>query len=589
MRVPTRSRQLLCVVAAAAASMLPQAAAAQSPQVVVRAVTAADGRPVLDLKPDDISLRVDGRDREVKALELVGGPAAARAAMTPSANPSAAPLPAPYATNTVAAPAAGGREFMIAIDDEGIAPDRDHLVRQAVKTLVSTISPADTISVVAMRRDGSSLPATTDRAAVAEALDRISATGSSTESLLDLGCRTKVILAGLGSLLEGAPVRRTILLFSSGVTTPTGDKIRESLGKEKDANEAMCQVRQRELDDLSRVARSSPASVYVIFVPEAVANRAHLQIGEAGLENVAGATSGEMIRMTGSGEDAMARIGQTAGIYYLATLADGGDKDAQRVDVRASRDGVRVTGRPLARPAAAAAATAGTPKEMMQVATVYRDVPIRAAGFVSRQPASKDLKVVALFEPDTAATKLTAAMVGLFDETGALKAQWTAQPAELERSPVTAVLAAPPGTYRMRVAATDATGKGGTTDYNLSVQLRQAPPVSLSHMLLGVGQGGFAPKLAFTSADAAALGFIEIYGVAKDARVETTFEIVTSGGEVKGSGQGTIGAGAGDDARIAYGGFGLATLEPGDYTMRATINVDGKQAGIATRTLRKLN
>jgi hypothetical protein len=55
-----------------------------------------------------------------------------------------------------------------------------------------------------------------------------------------------------------------------------------------------------------------------------------------------------------------------------------------------------------------------------------------------------------------------------------------------------------------------------------------------------------------------------------------------------GSGQGTVGAGAGDDARIAYGGFGIATLEPGDYTMRATINVDGKQAGVVTRTLRKL-
>ena len=125
-------------------------------------------------------------------------------------------------------------------------------------------------------------------------------------------------------------------------------------------------------------------------------------------------------------------------------------------------------------------------------------------------------------------------------------------------------------------------------DYDLSVELPDAAPVKTSHMLLGVGQGGFAPKLAFTSADAAAIGFIEIYNVAKDAKLEATFEIIKADGEVMGSGQGTVGAGSAEDARIAYGGFGIATLEPGDYTMRATINVDGKQAGVATRTLRKL-
>lgn len=584
MRVLPRSQTVLCMIVAAAVSILPAIAAAQSPQVVVRAF-ASDGKPILDLTAAEITLRVDGRDREIKTLDLVSAPVPA----TGSATSGTPALPAPYATNAGAAAPSGGREFMIAIDDEGIAPGRDKLVRDAVKALASTISPADSISVVALRRGGLSLPATTDRAAVLEALARISATGSSTESTVDFGCRTKVVIAALGSLLEGAPVNRTILLFSSGVTTPTGDAIRESLGKEKDANEAICQVRQRELDDLSRVARSSAAAVFVVFVPEAVANRAHLQIGEAGLENIAGATSGEMIRMIGAAEGPMARIGDTAGIYYLATVAGLDGQQVQRIDARVKREDVRVSARPLASAAPAATAKAGTPKEMIRVATVYRGVPLRAAAFVSRQPGAKDLKVVALFEPDAAAAKLTAAMVGLFDEKGTLKAQWTAQPKELAGAPVLAVLAAPPGKYRMRVAASDASGSGGTTDYPLEVRLIDAAPVTLSDLLLGVGQNGFAPRLAFTSADAAAIGFIEIYGVPKDAKVDATFEILLPGGEVKGSGQGTVGAGSGDDARIAYGGFGLASLDAGDYTMRATISVNGKQAGVATRTLRKLN
>jgi len=554
--------------------------------VVVRAVT-SDGTPVLDLNPGDVTLRIDGSERAIKSLELVrpsAGAAAGGEAPSPAASGS---LPAPYTTNE-AAGSAGGREFLIAIDDDGIAPGRDSLVRGAVENLMSHLPSSDAIGVVSLRRGGPRLAPTRDRTASNAALAKIVASGAVTESIVDFGCRTKAVLSGLASILDGAPANRTILLFSAGVTPPTGEQIRESLGKRKDADEAVCQVMQRDLDLVGRSAAASPAAVYVVFVPEAVANTEHLRTGEAGLENVAGVTGGEMIRMVGSAGTAMNRIAETAGFYYLASFEDRLPSEIRRVDARVNRDGVKVVARPVGEPAGATTGKAGSPRDMIRVATVYRDVTVRAAGFASRQPGTKDLKVVALFEPEDPSVKLTAAMVGLFDEKGALKAQWTAQPAELLRTPVVAALAAPPGKYRMRVAATDASGRPGTTDADVMVELPDAAPLTHSHMLLGVGQGGFAPKLAFTSADAAAIGFIELYGVSKDAKIDVTFEILKGDGEVLGSGQGTVGAGPGDDARIAYGGFGVATLEPGDYTMRATITVDEKQAGVVTRTLRKL-
>jgi hypothetical protein len=224
---------------------------------------------------------------------------------------------------------------------------------------------------------------------------------------------------------------------------------------------------------------------------------------------------------------------------------------------------------------------------MIRAGTVYRDLPIRTGGFVSRQGPS-ELKVVVLFEPEDPATRLASAVVGLVDDKGTVKAQWTAQANDLARSPATAALTAAAGRYRLRVAAVDTSGKGGTTEDDFILQLTEMPPIRLSSMLLGVGQGGFSPKLAFTSADAAAIGYVEVYGTTKDAKVETTFEIVKPDGEVMGSGAGTVGAGSAEDARIAYGGFGIATLAPGDYTMRVTVSVDGKPAGIASRTLRKL-
>ena len=43
-----------------------------------------------------------------------------------------------------------------------------------------------------------------------------------------------------------------------------------------------------------------------------------------------------------------------------------------------------------------------------------------------------------------------------------------------------------------------------------------------------------------------------------------------------------------EDARVVFGGFSIATLEPGDYLMRAIVSIDGKVAGTVSGTLRKV-
>lgn len=551
-------------------------------RVVVRAVT-SDGQPVLDLKASDVSIRIDGRDRKVTALELVRPSAASAPTAAAPAAPPPSNLPAPYASNAAAsAGATGGRELLILIDDEGIGTGREEPVRQAVTQLVQSLSPADRVGLLVLKQGGVNIAPSTQHAAVTAALPKIVTTGSSSESAMDLSCRTKVILGTLGGLFRDAPVERTVVLFSAGLSSTTGDQMRTF-----ESDSGVCQIRTNDLEELGKSATASPAQLVVVYHVEGMANPANLRNAQAGLENVAGVTGAEMFRMSGNAESIAERIAASAGTYYLASI-EGAPGPARRVDARVSRDGIRVHARPIAPAAAATTAKAGSPRDMIRTATVFREVAIRAAGFASRQQNAKELMVLALFEPEDPSVKLTAAIVGLFDEKGTLKAQWTARPEELQRSPIAGALAVAPGKYRMRVAATDASGKGGTTDYDLLVELPDAPPLETSHMLLGVGQGGFAPKLAFTSADAAAIGFIELYGVSKDAKVDASFEIIKADGEVLGTGQGTVAPGKGDDARIAYGGFGIATLEPGDYTMRATITVDGKQAGVATRTLRKL-
>lgn len=55
----------------------------------------------------------------------------------------------------------------------------------------------------------------------------------------------------------------------------------------------------------------------------------------------------------------------------------------------------------------------------------------------------------------------------------------------------------------------------------------------------------------------------------------------------RGAAPGVVRSASSEDSRIVIGGFDIATLEPGDYTMRAKISVGGKLAGTASRTLRK--
>jgi len=98
---------------------------------------------------------------------------------------------------------------------------------------------------------------------------------------------------------------------------------------------------------------------------------------------------------------------------------------------------------------------------------------------------------------------------------------------------------------------------------------------------------GFAPRLQFTN-EPVAIGLLEIYGVPRGATVSVDLDVVaTPQGDPLATAPTQIGTGNGEDARLAIGGFSIASLPPGDYLMRATVTLDGKPVGKVVRTLRK--
>jgi hypothetical protein len=312
-----------------------------------------------------------------------------------------------------------------------------------------------------------------------------------------------------------------------------------------------------------------------------------------GLEHLAGITGNWIIRLVGDSSPAMARLAEATSGYYRATFAP---QDSERngairsLSVKVNRPDVGVFSAPnIVIPPARGSRSASkpsAPRDMLRVGSVYRDLPMRAAAYVSRESADDRARVVVLVEPIDAAS-LKAAAVGLYDDKGKLVAQATADQENLASTPPTIALVVKTGTYRMRVAATDEGGRAGTVDSALDVRLAGEGPLKVSSLVLGVAvEGRFAGRLQFHD-EPTAVAYLEIYGVPK-GELSATLELAESvDGPAAVSGAMRITGEPSDDQHVALGGIPIGSLPPGDIIVRAVVSLNGVPVGTASRTLRK--
>jgi hypothetical protein len=261
------------------------------------------------------------------------------------------------------------------------------------------------------------------------------------------------------------------------------------------------------------------------------------------------------------------------------------------VSLKINRPDVAVTIRPgilipSARGGKSAAKTAA-PRDMLRVGDAYRDLPLRAAAFVSREGAADKARIVVMVEPIETGASLNAAAVGLYDEKGKLTVQATADQESLARTPPMIATMAKMGTYRLRVAATDAAGRAGAVDSALDVKLTGDGPLTLSSLVLGVAEEGrFAGRLQFYD-EPTAVAYLEIYGVPKGA-LSADLELAgMEGGPAAVRGAMRIAGEPSDDRHVALGGIPIGSLPPGDLVVRAVVSLDGVPVAAVTRTLRK--
>jgi hypothetical protein len=283
------------------------------------------------------------------------------------------------------------------------------------------------------------------------------------------------------------------------------------------------------------------------------------------------------------------------GSHYVATFEpEANERTGQmaRLEIRTPRDGVTVrTAGEVAIPKAeaAAAATAVTPRQMLTTTASFTTLPLRAAGFASRGEGGR-VNVLAMLEATEPGVKFTAVGAGLVDTAGKLVHSATADEKQLAAQTVTLALAGMPGTYRLRVAATDANGRSGAVDYTIDATLTEAGTLKFSSMILGaVGGTGCTPRLQFTSADENICAFIDMYGQ-PTAQMTATLEIVPAAGgaPVQKAQIGGSTTSQPDRFQLIAAPVAIGSLAPGDYQVRATIGMQGQADARIVRTLRKV-
>ena len=551
------------------------------------AVVGGDGAPVADLQAADVKVRIGGRERPVRSLQLVSFSGSSGAA-------AAVELPPPFGSN---ASSKTGRTMVLAVDEDSFRPGREAPLRAATDGLIAGLGPADRVALLTLPFGALKVPLTTDHSRLHLAMSKSVGQGSSTETGSEMACRTRRTLEALAAFLESLGVREepiTLMMVTAALAAPRRDAV-SALAP------GMCELSENLFARVATAAGAARARFYLIR-PEEGSDRGSSGLGQsnigsdnplAGIEHLAGATEGKLLALSGASGSAMDRILRETSAHYVATVdPERNDRTgrSQQLDIRITRKGPEVRSQPritfAADPSTAKVAQPSL-RDMLTTLRVFRDLPLRAAGFPALTSEGQNIRVVTLAEAIEPDVKLASMGAALFNPDGKLTAQWIATPEELQRTPVVGAMSAPAGGYRLRVAAIDSTGRSGAADYDVTAEIVQSGPLKLSSLVLGLSRaGGFSPRLQFTT-EPLAIAYIELEGAPAGARLSAALEVSQSmNGPALVTVPLTIGN-TGNNRYSATGSVPLGALQPGDYVVRALVGLEGHPMTRVFRTIRK--
>ena len=119
--------------------MSAQAPAANDAVPVSFLATGRDGRPVTDLKAEEVELRLDGRTRPLESLQRIGTPGDIAGTPAP---------PPPFGTNVGSAAINASRTTFLVIDDSTFRPGNEGLMKRSIEEFLAILPPTDRVALM---------------------------------------------------------------------------------------------------------------------------------------------------------------------------------------------------------------------------------------------------------------------------------------------------------------------------------------------------------------------------------------------------------------------------------------------------------
>ena len=380
---------LAAMLVAGQASQLPKPTFETGVELISVDVHVVDknGKPVVDLKPDEFEVDIAGRRRKIASLQFVSYGA-----------PPASGLKTPPATGTPASDSSAPRPrrmYLIAVDEHSLHTANAMAAVNAAERFIDRLQPDDLIGLYAYPTGAAQHDMTTDHASVRRALQKIgglfteptnglnlspsevidcanndrdciqrvfqrecsggacSATQIRQEAISLAGMMETMASQSVGGLrallrsLKEVPGRKTLVLVSGGLVTT-------------DQAGGRMNVRN-EIAALGREASLANVNVFALHLDwsfiQAVTNRRGMRtsyfreanMAASGLEAVAGNAGGTVIRVQGTSPDvAFDRVlSETSSHYLLGVESIPDDRDGQPkgIRVKVTRGGAQVRSR----------------------------------------------------------------------------------------------------------------------------------------------------------------------------------------------------------------------------------------------------
>ncbi len=551
-------RLLTVLVLAACVTGTPRA---QAPATAITIdLSAADlgGAPLTTLRAADLALRIDNRPHPIDALRFM-----------PYERVEAL-LKAPYGTNQIAQ----GRTIVLAVDATRLQTSQMTPVKESIRALLPALGARDRLGLIALASDGSAVDFTTRHELVVAASAALKggapAVSAGAEAEEAAALASIALLDRLCTSIGTEPGPKTVVFIAPPFATSTNVR--------------------RAIQSLAETTGRHRVQLFVIDSGGTAADPGATAADPAGgLAALATVTGGVLV------PSAAAALATTRYELQFTPTADQRNNKPHRVMVVSLRQDVRI-----AAPSSVfiGDTTAGEPMpaltDMLRESRAYGDLPLRLVAYPVLDGDRTRPQLLILAESENPSRSLAWAEFALISPSGTIVAHWKAEGADAATRPMRTRALAPAGPYRLRMAASELSGRRGAVDYEFDAGFTPAGAFELGPLMFGgmnaADSAVFVPVLQPAANAAAIMAYAEIYGALAAAdTLGVRFEVARSlEGEPVASVAGSVRTTGDSTRRAALGTLDLATLPVGDHLVRAIITLNGVEIGRVTRTLRKV-